>query len=236
MVQNEKLMIKHLACIMDGNRRWAKKRGLMPWYGHKEGAESVRTVLQFCLEKRISYLSLYTFSIENFNRPEEEKNYIFSFLVQEAEHELPLFIEQGIRIIFVGDRSLFPASVLPTCNRIEQETKLGSKLIVQVMFCYGSRQEMISSIKRIAVDVADKKVAVDDVSDDLVHRYLWTHNAPDPDLIIRTGGVRRLSNFMLYQAAYSELFFLDCMWPDITRVDLQNAIDYFDQCKRNFGT
>lgn len=228
-------MITHLACIMDGNRRWAKKRALMPWYGHKEGAQAVRTVIRFCIDKGISYLSLYTFSLENFNRSQQEKDYIFSFLVTESEKELPFFVEHGIRIKFVGDRSLFPRSVVTTCQKIEEETKQCNKLTIQVLFCYGSRQEIIAAVQKIANQVALGQLTADEINDEIFKSNLWTDGVPDPDLIIRTGGLQRLSNFLLYQSAYSELYFLDCLWPDITERDLQAAADYFNNCKRNFG-
>ena len=218
-------MIQHLACIMDGNRRWAKKRGLMPWYGHKEGAEAVRLVIRFCMQQGISYLSLYTFSLENFNRSAQEKEYIFSFLVHESHKELPQFIENGIKITFIGDRSQFPASVVDTCHQIEDATAHGTRLTVMVLFCYGSRQEIVHASKKIAQEVASGSLSIDAITPQLISRYLWTGSIPDPDLVIRTGGLQRLSNFLLFQVAYSELFFLD----------LENALSYFAACKRNFG-
>lgn len=228
-------MIKHLACIMDGNRRWAKQRDMMPWYGHQEGAQAVNTAISFCLEKGISYLSLYTFSLENLNRPEQEKNFIFSYLVDQADAQLASFIKQGITVRFVGERSLFPPEVAHTCQKIEGATAGGTKLTILVLFCYGSRQELLAATRSLAALAAAGTIEPAQITDELLREHLWTGLIPDPDLIIRTGAVHRLSNFLLYQSAYSELYFLDCLWPEISTADLQKALDYFLQTKRNFG-
>jgi len=231
---NKKL--NHLACIMDGNRRWAKQRGLFAWYGHREGTEAVRTVIDFCLEKSIRYLSLYTFSLENFKRPAVEKRYLFNYLAKQSEKELPVFIKKGVRVRFVGDRSYFPESLRAMCARIEQGTAHGDRLLLNLLFCYGGQQELVAGIKDIIKDIKAGNLSEDDVNEERINQYLWTGAIPAPDLIIRTGGMQRLSNFLLYQAAYSELCFLDCMWPELSKEHLENAISSFGQSKRNFGT
>ncbi|MCL5874903.1 MAG: polyprenyl diphosphate synthase, partial [Candidatus Dependentiae bacterium] len=157
-------MIKHLACIMDGNRRWAQQRSLMPWYGHSQGAEAIKTVMRFCLENGIRYLSLYAFSIENLKRSAIEKEYIFSYIVSEAHKQLPDFLERGIKIRFLGDTSLFPAAVLSTCRMLEQATEQGTSLYVQVLFCYGARQELLSATKEIVRSIALGELTVDDIT------------------------------------------------------------------------
>lgn len=220
---------------MDGNRRWAKKRGLLPWYGHREGMEAVRTVTDFCLEKQIRYLSLYTFSLENFKRPAVEKRYLFNYLSKQAEKELPLFIKKGVRVRFVGDRSQFPESLIPVCKRIEQQTAHCDKLQLNLLFCYGAQQELVAGIKDIARDIKLGKLAEDEITEESINRYLWMGQIPAPDLIIRTGNVCRMSNFLIYQAAYSELCFLDCMWPELSKEHLEKAISSFEQRERNFG-
>lgn len=229
-------MITHLACIMDGNRRWAKARGLMPWYGHSQGAESVRTVIEFCKKKQIPYLSLYAFSIENFNRSATEQNYIFSFMVDQAAKQLPDFLANDIQIRFVGDRSLFPVHVKGVCEDLENKTDHCKSLLLQVFFCYGARQELVAATKKIAHDIERGVVSAAMVNEETLTNALWTGSVPSPDLIIRTGGHRRLSNFMLFQAAYSELYFLDCLWPDISMQDLDQAAASFYGQQRNFGT
>ncbi|TET06429.1 di-trans,poly-cis-decaprenylcistransferase [Candidatus Dependentiae bacterium] len=227
--------IIHLACIMDGNRRWAKRQGLLPWYGHREGMEAVRTVIDFCLEKQIRFLSLYTFSLENFKRPEPEKRYLFSYLAKQAEKEVDQFIAKGVQVHFIGDRTQFPESMRPVCELAERKTANCKRLCLNLLFCYGGRQELVASVKNIVHDVKAGKLTEDKITEELINQYLWTGSIPAPDLIIRTGGMRRLSNFLLYQAAYSELCFLDCMWPDMTKVDLENVLNSFKEYKRNFG-
>lgn len=229
-------MIKHLALIMDGNRRWAKKRLLTPWKGHQEGVQAAQKVLDYCIKHKIKFLSLYTFSLENFNRSSEEKNYLFEILAHEAHKRLPELIAQGMRICFMGDRSLFPASVKPTIDDVEAQTKHLDVLQVNLLFCYGGQQEIAHACKAIAQDVQTGKLHTDQINEKLVSSYLWTGSTPEPELIIRTGGRNRLSNFLLFQAAYSELYFLDCLWPDIQEADLDRAIGYFEEVTRNFGT
>jgi undecaprenyl diphosphate synthase len=228
-------MIRHLACIMDGNRRWAKKQGLLPWYGHREGMEAVRTVIDFCIEKKIQFLSLYTFSLENFKRPGQEKRYLFNYLAKQAEKEIPQFVEKGVNVRFVGDRNYFPESVLSVCERAESKTAHCKRLYLNLLFCYGAQQELIAGIKTIVRAIKAGTLTEDDINEERFNQYLWTGAIPAPDLIIRTGGVQRLSNFLLYQAAYSELYFLDCMWPELTKEHLEKTISSFDQSKRNFG-
>lgn len=220
---------------MDGNRRWAKRHGLLAWYGHREGMEAVRTVIDFCLEKGIDYLSLYAFSLENFKRPTVEKWYLFNYLAKQAEEELPIFIEKGVCVRFVGDRDFFPKSLRPMCARIEKETAHCDCLYLNLLFCYGGQQELVAGIKDIVRDIKAGNLAEEDVTEERINHYLWTGAIPAPDLIIRTGGMQRLSNFLLYQAAYSELCFLDCMWPELSKEHLEKVIGSFGQCKRNYG-
>jgi len=228
-------MIKHLACIMDGNRRWAKSHGWMTFKGHRQGAKTVELAIDFCLARGIAYLSLYTFSLENFKRSDEEKNYLFDLLVQESEKNIDFFIKKGIRICFIGDRTLFPAAVLPTCEKVERETAHLNVLQVNFLFCYGARQEIVTGVKNLMRQVREGTISENDISDENFHDYLWTRGIPDPEVIIRTGNIRRLSNFMLYQAAYSELYFLECMWPELTEKHLEDVLVDFAHCRRNFG-
>ncbi len=228
-------MIQHLAFIMDGNRRWAKKQGLKPFFGHSKGAQALHHVIEFCIKKSIKHVSLYTFSIENFKRSELEVAYLFDLLIKEATNKLALFLEQGVRVRFVGDRALFPESVRSTIISLEQATVGCAQLNLNVLFCYGARQEIVGGIKKVVAHLRDGLIALEDISEDLFKRYLWTGEIPEPELIIRTGGCKRLSNFLLYQAAYSELCFLDCLWPEITQEHMQGALDNYIQTQRNFG-
>lgn len=233
--QKEERALNHLACIMDGNRRWAKKQGLAPWYGHKEGVEAVRKAVRFCIDKKIKYLSLYTFSLENFARAPEENNYLFDLMVQEAQKGVEEFKKNGVRLRFIGDRNLFPAHLRPLLDDVEHETAAMNTLHVNFLFCYGGRQEIAAAVKSIARKVKEEQLTEDEITPELIGQHLWMADVPDPDLIIRTGNVSRLSNFLLYEAAYSEIYILDCLWPDITSEHLQEAYDEFMNVKRNFG-
>jgi len=228
-------MITHLACIMDGNRRWAQRNGILAWLGHKQGLQVVKRVIDFCLEKKIAYLSLYTFSTENLKRSEQEKQYLFEVLAQEAVAELDEFKHKNVRMKFIGDRTLFPKSVQPLCEKIEQETANFSALQVNFLLCYGGQQEIADAAKRITHKVKNGELQESDITPQLFEQFLWTAEIPAPDLIVRTGGDNRLSNFLLFQCAYSELYFLDCLWPDISSEHLETAITYYDNCRKNFG-
>lgn len=234
-IHGQQIVLTHLACIMDGNRRWAKKRGLSAWQGHGEGIQIARSVVEFCLEKNIKYLTLYILSPENLSRPLQELNYLFELMATEAKKGADEYKKQGICIRFRGDRSLFPSSLIPLLDDIEKETAGMQKLQVTLLFCYGGRQEIVAAVKNIIKDVKNGSRHEDEISPDSFHSYLWTADLPDPDLIIRTGCVSRLSNFLLYQAAYSELYMLDCLWPDVTKEHLQDALDFYANTKRTFG-
>ena len=229
-------MITHLACIMDGNRRWAMRQNLANLLGHQKGIETINTVVDFCLAKKIPYLSLYAYSIENLhNRSQEEQYYLFGKLAQEAAHDIDIFKRKNVRIQFIGDRSLFPQSMYAVCERIEHETAECSGLLLSLLFCYGGQQEIVDAAKRIAIEVACGALSVNDITPQLFSQHLWTSSLPSPDLIIRTGDQQRLSNFLLYQAAYSELYFLTCMWPDITHQELESALMHYHECRKMFG-
>ena len=228
-------MVKHLACIMDGNRRWAMNQGLTAFFGHRNGWDALKRVIDFCLEKKIAHLSLYTFSTENLKRSEEEKRYLFEVLAHEVFKEFEDFKHKNVRVSFIGDRALFPDSVRPMCETIERDTAECSALQLNFLFCYGGQQEIVDAAKRIAMQVACGDLQVDNITPDIFESFLWTSASPAPDLIIRTGGDNRLSNFLLFQCAYSELYFTDCLWPDIAVQNLEAAITYYDNCRKNFG-
>lgn len=220
---------------MDGNRRWAISKGTIPWLGHKNGWDAVKRVIIFCLEKNIEHLSLYTFSTENLNRSYEEKYYLFEVLAQEAFKEIDELKNKNVRVRFVGDRTLFPKSVKHLCEKSERETQHCTELYLNFLLCYGGQQEIVDTVKRIAIKVTKGDLNINDITPALFEHFLWTSPAPFPNLIIRTGGDNRLSNFLLYQCAYSELYFIDCLWPDISSDNLESAIIYYDNCRQNFG-
>ncbi len=229
--------IKHLACIMDGNRRWAKQYGWLPWDGHREGLKAAQRVMNFCLEQSIPNLSLYTFSLENFNRPQDELHFLFNVLMKEVKQKLlGEFIAKEVSVSFIGDWSKFPPEVIPICKEIEKKTKNLSELKINLLFCYGGQQELVSGIKSIVQKIKSGQLSEDAISDDLLEQSLWTAGIPAPDLIVRTGGVKRLSNFFLFKAAYSEFFFLDCFWPELTHNHLEHVVESFYIRQRNFGS
>ena len=227
--------MQHLAFIMDGNRRWAKGAGFAAAQGHRHGKETARLAIDFCIKQGIRYLSLYTFSLENFSRSKIEQDVIFSLLIDSITHELSEFIEQGVRIAFVGDRSKFPTHLVEAIANAEAQTKDLRTLHLNILFCYGGQQELVHAVKAIALQVAAGQLEVGDINQETLSNALWTAGIPNPDLIVRTSGVSRLSNFLLYQAAYSELAFLDCHWPEITQAHLQKCVDDFRAAKQNYG-
>lgn len=228
-------MIRHLGCIMDGNRRWAKKNSTSLKDGVLEGLARIETAVDFCIERNIEFLSLYTFSIENLKRSVFERACYFGVLLEYGHDIAQKMIKKGVRIRFIGNRGLFPQEVVDMCNAIEAMTANCSKLSVQLLFCYGGRQEIVEAAKNIALSVQQGNIALQDVTEELFKNYTWTSDLPDPELIIRTGNMNRLSGFLLYQSAYSELYFPTCLWPDMHIEEFSKALDYYDSCTRNFG-
>ncbi len=230
-------MISHLALIMDGNRRWAKQQNLFAWQGHKQGAKNVEMVLEYCLEKKIQYLSLYAFSLENLERSSDEKNHIFDLIKQSANRSQE-FIKNNVQVRFVGNLSLLPEDVRISCDSLMQDTKQCNALICNFLVCYGGQQEIIAAIQKIIASQSQQSVDVflkDDFTKEILKQFLWMGNVPDPEIIIRTGGVKRLSNFLLFQAAYSEIRFLDIFWPALTKEILDQTIQECLQANKNFG-
>jgi undecaprenyl diphosphate synthase len=228
--------IKHLALIMDGNRRWARKQGLEAWRGHEKGTEPVKVAVEFCLQQQIPYLTLYTFSLENFKRSPEELEHLFTIIKKGllADDVQKLF-EHGVKIRFVGDRSKFPADLIQTITDLEKKTANGTKLLVNILFCYGGQQEIAAAMQKIGEKIARNELKPEAITPELITQYIWMGDVPCPDLMIRTGGEQRLSNFLTWQCGYGELMFLDCYWPDITTEHLANAVKEFETRKRRFG-
>jgi undecaprenyl diphosphate synthase len=227
--------MQHLAIIPDGNRRWAKKHKLKSILGHQSGADAFEVAIKFCIKNAIKYLSMYTFSLENFNRPATEKKYLFELFLTQGPLRLESFVQQGIRVKFIGDRDYFPKKLHMLIQNIEEKTKHLNKLNLNFLFCYGARRELVHVVRRIAQDVKTGVLDLNQIDEQKMEDYLWTSNMPDPDLIIRTGKRMRISNFLLYQSAYSEFKFLDCYWPEITEQNLQDCMDEFKGVQRNFG-
>lgn len=233
---NSESIPQHVAMIMDGNGRWAKKRGLERWEGHKEGIETVRRVMEACGELGIKYLTLYAFSIENWNRPREEIDLLMGFMVDAIVAEGDNLMKQQVRVKAIGNLTDLPAAVYEKLMELIDRTSSNENLTVTFALSYSSRWEIINAVKNIAADYNAGKIPDLNVTDiAFFSEYLATHDLPDPDLLVRTSGEYRLSNFLLWQLAYTELYFIDKFWPDFKKEDLYLAIRNFQQRERRFG-
>ena len=220
---------KHVAIIMDGNGRWGIKKKKTRNFGHKKGLEIIEKIVDFSIKKRISALTLYTFSTENWKRPKKEINFLFKLLHNFLNKNTQKIINKGIKLKFIGDNSLFSKDLKKTLIKIEKATKENKKIHVNIALNYGSKNEIIQCIK-ILIKKQKK------ITDKNIKNYLYTSGMPDPDILIRTGGKKRLSNFLLWQLAYSELFFLNKLWPDFNNNDFLIILRKFSRIKRNFGS
>lgn len=226
---------KHLAIIMDGNGRWAKKRKLPRAIGHRQGAETLRETMRHCRELGIRYLTVYAFSAENWERPEDEVRDLMGLLKLYLKQELPTLLENRIRLHIIGDISRLPEDIQQLIAEMEDKTSAFDNFHLGICLSYGARQEMLLAAKRLALDIADAKVAKENICEELLETYLHTKRFPDPDLLIRTGGEKRLSNFLLWQSAYTELYFTDVLWPDFGAEDLKKACDEYASRERRYG-
>ncbi len=226
---------QHIAIIMDGNGRWAKKRGLPRTAGHKKGANNFRTISDYMNKIGVKYMTFYAFSTENWKRSKEEVETImnlFKDYLIEAEQRL---LETDMRMIFIGDRSVLRPDLIELMNRIEAASKDNTGAIVNMAINYGGRQEIATACKKIAQKVKAGEIEPEDITEDMISASIYTANQPDPDLIIRPSGEFRLSNFLIWQSAYSEFWFDNVLWPDFTTRDLDRAIHDFSNRQRRFG-
>ncbi|HGJ65642.1 TPA: di-trans,poly-cis-decaprenylcistransferase [bacterium] len=223
--------IKHVAIILDGNRRYAKKRSLEPWKGHDFGAEKVEKLLEWCEEFNIHELTLYTFSIQNFQRPKEEVDYLLGVVKRTAKKfmEDPRIMEKGVRINIVGRYELFPNDVIEICDQVMLKTRNNSNYTLNLAFGYGGREEIIDAVKKIVA----KNPVPEEINEEYFANNLYLNS--DPDLVVRTGGAMRTSNFLPWQTIYSEWFFLEKTWPEIEKEDFKAVLDEFNERERRFG-
>ena len=224
---------KHVAIIMDGNGRWAKQRDLDRTFGHREGINSVRDVIEAAAAIDVSYVTLYTFSTENWNRPTEEIDALMALMVQAIVNETPDLLKNGIKLTTIGDLSRLPAPTRQALDKCIDDTSRCTKLTLVLALSYSSRWELVEAFKQIKMDV--EKGNVGTINEDLISSYLTTRNIPDPDLLIRTGGEYRISNFLLWQIAYSELYFTDTLWPDFRGEAFYEAVLDYQGRERRFG-
>ena len=225
----------HVAIIMDGNGRWAKMRGKERPEGHIAGVESVRKVIKAAVAEGVRYLTLYTFSTENWGRPQEEVDAIMELFCRSVIAETPELIKEGVQIRIMGDRVAFSEKVNAYIDRIEGDTAAGEVLTVVLAMNYSSRYELTATMKALANRVAEGELKAEDITAEVISKNLYSKDYPDPDLIIRSGGEYRLSNFLLWQAAYSELYFTPTLWPDFDKESFHEALEAYAGRQRRFG-
>lgn len=226
---------KHIAIIMDGNGRWAKKHAMGRIRGHKKGAQAVRTTVTFCREIGIQYLTLYAFSSENWGRPDEEVSALMSLLSDYLDQEVTTMQKQQIRLVTIGDIERLYPKVRDKLEQVKKLTEKNDKMVLNLALSYGSRNEIISAVQKIMADSRNGKLDAANIDQKIFERYLFTREMPDPDLLIRTSGEYRISNFLLWQLAYTELYFTDVLWPDFSKEDLLKAIVTYQRRERRFG-
>jgi undecaprenyl diphosphate synthase len=232
---NEIKIPEHIAIIMDGNGRWAKKLGLNRIFGHKNGIKAVRETVEICGEIGVKYLTLYAFSIENWYRPSDEIDALMSLLIEAIVKETPELNKNNVRLRAIGDLSSFPENVIIKLNQAIDFTSKNTGLILTLALSYGSRWEITAAVKAITKRAIAGEIKPEDINENVIEQYLTTHGMPDPELIIRTSGEQRLSNFLLWQSAYSEFYFPTVLWPDFNKKDLIKAVDEYSKRERRFG-
>lgn len=226
---------RHVAIIMDGNGRWAKKKMQPRLFGHKAGADSVREIVEACREIGIKYLTLYAFSSENWNRPEQEVSGLMKILKTYLESELTQMLTNGIRLMSIGDRSKLPDAVRQTLERTIETTSANTNLTLNLALSYGGRDELVRAVQKIAQKSQDGHFSPNEICEQTITEHLDTNALPDPDLVIRTGGEARLSNFLLWQLSYAEIYFTDVMWPAFRKDIFYKALADFQVRERRFG-
>lgn len=226
---------QHVAIIMDGNGRWAKARGLERTEGHMQGIESVRKVIRAAASRNVRYLTLYAFSTENWGRPAEEVETLMELICTCIVNETPELIRQGVRVLMIGDHEGLSPKVRQHIASIEERTAGGERLTLMLAINYSSRSEITAAVRRLTSAAAGGELNPGDITADTIAANLYTAGIPDPDLIVRTSGECRLSNFLMWQAAYSELYFTDVLWPDFDREEFDKALDAYARRDRRYG-
>ena len=234
-MQNERKIPVHVAIIMDGNGRWAKKRGLPRTAGHAQGARVVEQILEDADHMGIRYLTVYAFSTENWSRPDSEVKALMNLLRTYMKTSLAKSARNNVRIRVIGDKSRLDRDLQDSIANLEKETASNTGIGFQIAINYGSRDEMVRAVRAAAQRVAEGEITPGDISEELISCNLDTAGIPDPDLLIRTGGEQRISNFLLWQTAYSELYFCEAAWPDFNKSELEKAVDAFNHRERRYG-
>jgi undecaprenyl diphosphate synthase len=226
---------KHLAIIMDGNGRWAKQQGLLRALGHESGTKSVKVIIEASAKLGIEFLTLYAFSTENWNRPKLEVETLMKVLINSLKKELTTLQKNNIKLNAIGNLEKLPKSAQKELLDVIDKTKDNTQMTLTLALSYGSREELVSAVKNICSKVKNNIISIDSIDDSIINEHLYTQNLPDVDLLIRTSGEHRISNFLLWQIAYSELYFTDILWPDFKEQDLYEAIISYQKRERRFG-
>ncbi len=232
---DKKNKLEHIAVIMDGNGRWAQKRGMPRTVGHKKGAETVKEITRAAGELGIKYLTLYAFSTENWQRSEDEVNALMDLLREYLKSDIKELQENGVRIIFIGERDMLATDIVEQMKKVEEETINNNKMVLCIALSYGSRQEIVNAARRIAVLFKRGDIEPEDIDIKMFSDMLYTKDIPDPDILIRTSGEHRISNYLLWQLAYAEMFFTDTLWPDFSRKELEQIIQDYQTRERRYG-
>ncbi len=229
------LLPKHLAIIMDGNGRWAKQKGKLRVFGHQKGSEAVKQVVEGCAELGVKNLTLYAFSTENWNRPKLEVQMLMRLLISSLKKEIKTLLDNNIKLNAIGNLKDLPVKVYKELMDVIETTKSNTNLTLTLALSYGSRDELINAIKQISIKVKNNIISPEKIDESVINEHLYTQNLPDVDLLIRTSGEQRISNFLLWQIAYAELYFTNVFWPDFTKQHLYEAIVNYQKRERRFG-
>ena len=232
---NKDYLPKHLAIIMDGNGRWAKQKGMLRAIGHENGTKAVRTTVESCAKLGIENLTLYAFSTENWNRPKLEVDTLMKLLVSSLKKEINTLLDNNIKLNAIGNLSLLPKKVYKELHEVIELTSKNTHMNLTLALSYGSREELLTAVKEISNKVKNNIISEESIDQSVINKHLYTHNLPDVDLLIRTSGEQRISNFLLWQIAYAELYFTPVLWPDFTEQHLSEAIIEYQKRERRFG-
>ncbi len=227
--------LQHIAIIMDGNGRWAKRKGMPRSIGHKKGAETVKEITRAAGDLGVKYLTLYAFSTENWNRSPEEVDTLMGLLREYLKSDLQELQEKNVRIRFIGERDMLAQDIIDAMNKLENDTVKNTAMTLCIALSYGSRQEIISAVKKVATLAKRGDISVSDIDIKMFSDMLYTKDIPDPDLVIRTSGEQRVSNYLLWQIAYAEFYFTETLWPDFDKKALENIIKDFNSRERRYG-
>ncbi|WP_446050549.1 isoprenyl transferase [Zobellia laminariae] len=228
-------MPRHVAIIMDGNGRWAKQKGKLRVFGHENGVKTVRETVENCVKIELEYLTLYTFSTENWKRPKIEIDTLMRLLVSSLKKELKTFSENNIRLNAIGDLESLPKKANKELKEVMEKTRENTGMTLTLALSYGAREEIKNAVKQISAKVKNNIISIENIDETIINSHLYTHDLPDVDLLIRTSGEHRISNFLLWQIAYAELYFVEVFWPDFSSQHLAEAIKSYQNRERRFG-